>query len=128
LLWTFKYFSLKEFLGISQIIRWYRNEYEIDDVDEKMIIRIEGPYKYSRHPVYFFSMIFLVFRPEMAFIYSSFLVCIIVYFYIGSFYEEKKLVDKFGKLYMDYQSQVPRIVPIYFFKNILFEKKRKLEI
>ena len=128
LLWTFKYFSSKEFLGINQVIRWYRNEYEIDDVDEMITLRIEGTYKYSRHPVYFFSMVFLVFRPEMDLIYLSFLVCIIAYFYIGSFYEEKKLLNKFGKLYIDYQNQVPKIVPIYLFKNILFKKKKKLKI
>jgi protein-S-isoprenylcysteine O-methyltransferase Ste14 len=39
------------------------------------------------------------------------LICIIVYFYVGSFYEERKLVDKFGDEYLLYQKKVPRIFP-----------------
>ncbi|MHB9013441.1 MAG: methyltransferase family protein [Ignavibacteriaceae bacterium] len=120
LLWTLKYFSSKEFLGINQIFRWYHHQYRIDELDEKLTLRIEGPYKYCRHPVYFFSIVFLVFRPEMNLFYASFLACIIAYFYIGSFYEEIKMVAMFGQIYIDYQNQVPRIVPIYLYWNKIF--------
>jgi len=110
-LWTLKFFSTKEFLGINQIIRWRNKEYNIDELDEKLSLRIEGPYKYSRHPLYFCSIVFLMFRPEMDLFYLSFLICIISYFYIGSIYEEKKLVEKFGGIYMNYQKSTPRIFP-----------------
>lgn len=124
LVWTFKYFSSKEFLGINQIIRWYRDEYRIDDIDERLTLHIEGSYNHCRHPLYFFSIVFLICRPEMDLFYASFLVCIIAYFYIGSFYEEKKLVAKFDRMYIEYQNQIPRIVPIYFLRNILFKLKK----
>jgi methanethiol S-methyltransferase len=116
LLWTFRYFSYKEFLGISQIARWYRRSYNLNDLDEKMTLKIKGPYKYMRHPVYFFSILFLVFRPYMDLTYLVLLIGSVVYFYVGSSYEEKKLIKIFGEDYKNYQKAVPRILPIKPFK------------
>jgi protein-S-isoprenylcysteine O-methyltransferase Ste14 len=113
-LWTFKYFSLIEFLGISQIDRWLHKEYNTNELDEKLTLKIEGPYRFCRHPLYLFSILFLVFRPEMDLFYFTSLICIIGYFYIGSIYEEKKLIATFGNTYEDYQKSVPRILPVKF--------------
>ena len=40
-------------------------------------------------------------------------VCLlaVIYFYIGSYYEEKKLVNYFGDTYIKYQKVVSRIFP-----------------
>ena len=108
--WSFKYICVEEFLGISQINRYFRGSYS-SELDEEMTLLIGGPYKYSRHPVYFFSIIFLLFRPTMDLFYLTFFICISVYFYIGSIYEEKKLVRHFGDIYLRYQKSVPRIFP-----------------
>lgn len=113
-IWTLKYFSSKEFLGIGQLLRWYRKEYDYNDLDEKLTLRIEGSYRYSRHPLYFFSIVFLMFRPVMDLFYITALISIILYFYIGSFYEEKKLLGVFGNVYKEYQMKVPRIFPVKF--------------
>ena len=124
ILWTLKYFSLKEFLGINQIFRLFNKEYNVNELDEILTLHIDGPYKFSRHPIYFFTIIFLAFRPEMDLFYLVMLICIIVYFFIGSFYEEKKLVEKFGNDYLGYQKNVPRILPIrysFFKKTIILE-------
>ncbi len=112
LIWAFRYFSLKEFLGISQIGRWFKRSYNINDLDEKMTLKIEGPYKYMRHPAYFFSIMFLIFRPYMDLTYLILLVGIVIYFYVGSYYEEKKLIEIFGEKYKSYQKIVPRIFPL----------------
>ena len=32
--WTLKYFSAGEFLGLNQVVRWYHNEYNPDQLDE----------------------------------------------------------------------------------------------
>jgi len=112
LIWCFKYFSLSEFLGISQIIRWNKKAYNYSDLDEEMTLKIKGPYRYMRHPVYFFSIMFLVFRPAMDLSYLVLIIGIIIYFYIGSVYEEKKLVKIFGEEYKSYQKLVPRIFPL----------------
>uniref|UniRef100_A0A832G8J1 Isoprenylcysteine carboxylmethyltransferase family protein n=1 Tax=Ignavibacterium album TaxID=591197 RepID=A0A832G8J1_9BACT len=117
IIWCFRYICFKEFLGLSQIERFLNKEYSEDELDEKMTFRVEGPYKYSRHPIYFFSIVFLVFRAEMDLFYLTMLIAFIIYFYIGSVYEEKKLIRIFGKVYEDYQKEVPRIFPIKIFNN-----------
>jgi hypothetical protein len=125
LIWTSRYFSGSEFLGITQIKRWIASRSlpegvvlehahvssipEANTPDEKLTLRIDGPYKVVRHPLYLFSILFLMLRPTMDLFYLVFLVFIIAYFYIGSFYEERKLVTLFGDQYIKYQASVPRL-------------------
>jgi len=116
LLWSFKYFSAQEFLGIKQIERYLNGNYHVDELDEKLTLKISGPYKFSRHPVYFFSILFLLFRPIMDLFYVTVFICSVAYFYIGSIYEERKLVENFGEIYREYQNQVPRIFPTRIFQ------------
>jgi protein-S-isoprenylcysteine O-methyltransferase Ste14 len=111
IIWTLRYFSSLEFLGINQVIRWFKGEYKIEDSDERLTLRIEGPYKFSRHPLYFFTILFLLFRPVMDIFYLTFFICIGVYFYAGSYFEEKKLIQAFGEKYLVYKKSVPRIFP-----------------
>jgi hypothetical protein len=124
IIWTFRYFSLSEFAGFSQIKRWkegnfiagweedMQDERNSKDVyDEKLTLKIEGPYKVVRHPLYLFTIIFLILRPTMDLFYLVFLIFLIAYFYIGSFYEERKLVCAFGDQYRKYQESVPRLFP-----------------
>ena len=135
IIWTFRYFSLLEFAGFSQIKRWKDGDFigywekemavaetqtrEVqerslskDVFDEKLTLKIEGPYKVVRHPLYLFTIIFLILRPTMDLFYLVFLIFLIAYFYIGSFYEERKLVSAFGNQYRKYQESVPRLFPI----------------
>ena len=135
IIWTFRFFSLFEFLGLSQIKRWKDGKfiagmekktsviekhmdgsqdtgYSENVYDEKLTLKIEGPYKVVRHPLYLFTIIFLILRPTMDLFYLVFLISLIVYFYIGSFYEEKKLVSVFGNQYREYQKSVPRLFPL----------------
>ena len=114
IIWSLRYFDVREFLGINQVFRLLNKEYDPSELDEKLTLHIKGPYKICRHPVYFFSIIFLMFRAEMDLFYLTFLVAIIIYFYVGSFYEERKLVEKFGEEYLQYQNSVPRIIPFIF--------------
>ena len=113
--WAFQYICFKEFLGLDQIKRFFEKRYTTE-LDEEFTLRIEGPYRYSRHPVYFFSITFLLFRPVMDLFYLTFFICIVAYFYIGSYYEEKKLVRQFGEIYENYKKEVPAIFPFKIFK------------
>lgn len=115
-IWSARYFSLGEFIGWSQIKRFIAGNYNPNDLDESSTLRIEGPHKYSRHPVYFFSIMFLVMRPVMTLTYLIIVVIFIAYFYVGSIFEEKRLIEKFGEAYIAYQKSVPKIIPKKFFR------------
>jgi protein-S-isoprenylcysteine O-methyltransferase Ste14 len=115
IIWVFKYICFKEFLGLDQIKRFIEKRYTTE-LDEEFTLRIEGPYKYSRHPIYFYSITFLLFRPTMDLFYLTFFICMVAYFYIGSYYEEKKLVRQFGDVYKNYTKEVPRIIPFKILK------------
>ncbi|MAT57439.1 MAG: hypothetical protein CMF23_05655 [Ignavibacteriae bacterium] len=110
--WASKGIGIMEFLGINQIFRYFDKSYNTNDLDEKSFLKLNGAYKYSRHPIYLFSILFLGFRPTMDLFYLVMFISITLYFYIGSFYEEKKLVEKYGVEYKEYQKKVPRIFPI----------------
>lgn len=115
IIWTFKYICFKEFIGLDQINRFIEKNYTTE-LDEDFTLRIEGPYRYSRHPIYFFSITFLLFRPTMDLFYLTFFLCTVVYFYIGSYFEEKKLVRQFGDVYENYRKEVSGVVPFKLFK------------
>lgn len=117
LIWASWKIKLKEFIGIGQIERYLKGKYNLDDLDEKKTFRIEGAYKFVRHPVYLFSILFLGLRPTMSLFYLVMFACIVIYFYIGSFYEEKKLVEIFGNRYKEYQKKVPRLFPLKLFNS-----------
>lgn len=107
--------DIKEFLGINQIERFFDNNYQIDDLDEKHVLKIEGTFKLVRHPIYMFSILFLGLRAQMSLFYLVMFISVIIYFYIGSILEEKKLLEIFGEEYRQYQKRVPRIFPIKIF-------------
>ena len=112
IIWCMRYISFKEFVGLNQLNLFLDKQYPENALDENYSLRIEGPYKYSRHPIYFFSIMFLLFRAEMNLFYLTMFISFTAYFYIGSIYEEKKMVRLFGDEYRNYQKKVPRIIPI----------------
>ncbi len=113
LFWAFKYICFKEFLGLNQVKRYFEKNYN-SELDENLTLQLEGPFKYTRHPVYFFSILILLFRPTMDLFYLVFFLCLVIYFYIGSYFEEEKLAKHFGKIYIDYRKSVPKIFPVKF--------------
>lgn len=115
IIWSARPIDMNEFIGIGQIKRYFKNEYDIHELDEHSELIIKGAYKYSRHPIYFFSILFLGFRPIMDVFYLTFYICLIVYFIVGAVYEEKKLVKKFGVQYLEYQKKVPALLPYKIF-------------
>lgn len=96
--------GLFHFLGLSQLTT--------DSPTENRPLTIKGFYKWVRHPIYFFSLLFIWLTPIM---YLNQLIAYILfslYFYLGSIYEERKLVAEFGDTYRDYQQRVPRLLPL----------------
>ncbi len=113
--WAGSFIDVKEFLGIKQIQRYFNGTYKPEELDEHLTFIVEGPFKYSRHPIYFFSILFLGLRPQMDFFYFVFFLSMVAYFIIGSKFEEKKLIERFGVRYINYKKTVPAIVPYKIF-------------
>lgn len=112
LIWAARGISLKEFAGIAQIERFIRGEYNTAELDEKQILKTDGAFRLVRHPIYLFSILFLGSRPTMNLFYLIMFICMVIYFYAGSVFEERKLVEIFGDEYREYQLRVPRIFPL----------------
>ena len=72
---------------------------------------IAGLYRWMRHPLYTFSMMFLWFNPTMSRNLLLFNVLATFYFTVGSIFEERRLVADFGSSYIAYQARVPRFLP-----------------
>ncbi|PID61813.1 MAG: hypothetical protein CR986_02380 [Ignavibacteriae bacterium] len=111
LFWSASYLDIQEFIGLSQIKRYFEGTYKIDSIDENQKLIVKGPFKYSRHPIYFFSIIVLGFRATMDIFSFIFLLCALAYFYIGSIFEEKNLTKRYGRDYSNYKKRVPRLIP-----------------
>jgi protein-S-isoprenylcysteine O-methyltransferase Ste14 len=92
------------FLGLAQL--WTK-----PDVSHNGQLAVTGFYYWVRHPLYFFSMLFLWLTPAMTVNLFITYLLISLYFYIGSIYEERRLLVQFGQAYREYQRCVPRLIP-----------------
>jgi protein-S-isoprenylcysteine O-methyltransferase Ste14 len=70
-----------------------------------------GFYRFVRHPLYLFSILFIWFVPLMTWNILAFDIGSTIYMFIGSIFEERKLAQDFGQVYIDYQKRVPSFLP-----------------
>jgi methanethiol S-methyltransferase len=70
-----------------------------------------GLYRSVRHPLYTFSLLFLWLSPTVAI--NSFVVYIALTLYVlvGIIFEERKLLQEFGRSYANYKSTTPMLLP-----------------
>ena len=98
-----------QFAGVEQAIRYLRGEGE---VERPSGLRTDGLYRLVRHPLYFFSLLFLWFVPVMTLGFLLFNGVATLYFAIGSLVEERRLEATFGEAYRRYRERVPWLVPL----------------
>lgn len=101
------------FIGVHQLFNRENETYFLDEPEHKTQLRISSIYKYVRHPMYFWSICYVLFNPIMTDRALYIAIVFILYFYVGSFPEEKKLETRFGLIYTSYKKQVPRLFPNY---------------
>lgn len=104
------------FMGIKQLRRYLNHGEQPQYLDEPKrgsLIR-SGFYAYMRHPLYTFSTIILLSSPVMTHNLVYIIICVVLYFYIGSYFEERGLIKRFGDNYRSYQEEVPRFIPNLF--------------
>lgn len=104
-------FDVFEFSGIRQVWRYYKTGH-VGEHDEKLQLNSKGIYGISRHPLYLFTIFIFLFLPVMTEFRLVLTVWLILYFYIGSFFEEKRLIKYFGSEYLEYKNKVSRIFPL----------------
>ncbi len=68
-------------------------------------------YKHVRHPLYFGGILGLWATPNMTVTHLAFAIGLTAYFVIGTLFEERDLKREFGKMYRDYQSRTPMLIP-----------------
>jgi len=74
-----------------------------------------GLNRYIRHPLYL-GIIITLLGWNTIYISAaalSTLILTIIYVQIGIYLEEKKLIDRFGDQYTEYQKGVPKLIPIF---------------
>lgn len=100
------------FVGLRQALRFLQGAPD-PAVTDKFIST--GTYRWVRHPLYFFSLLFLWLNPMMTLGSLLFNILATLYFWIGSIYEERRLLTAFGEAYAEYQRNVPGLVPVRIF-------------
>ncbi len=101
----FDYDSLS-FFGIRQILNFGK----VKETKPSNEIKKRGLLGIVRHPMYLALIIFLWCQTsKMADIVVN--IVLTVYIIIGTILEEKKLVLEFGETYIEYQKEVPILIP-----------------
>jgi methanethiol S-methyltransferase len=89
------------FIGLRQMIE-----------DEKPATLItSGFYRFVRHPLYLFGLLFLWLTPVMTVNLLVAYISLTIYLIVGAYFEERKLSREFGARYVEYRSHTPMIVP-----------------
>jgi len=104
------------FIGFRQAARFLQGATD-PTVPDKFVNT--GTYRWVRHPLYFFSLLLIWLNPDMTLGTFLFNVVATLYFWIGTVYEERRLLATFGEDYREYQRGVPRFLPIRIFSRNL---------
>lgn len=99
--------NIWHFLGLCQLFDMPLDGRE----DCKPPLVVFGLYRWVRHPLYFWGLLFIWLTPQMTTNRLALFAVLSVYLYVGTFFEERRLVNEFGDDYRAYQRQVPRLIP-----------------
>jgi len=98
---TFRSFNLGGFLGLKEPPHGMGDR-----------LATEGMYGLCRHPLYFFTSLFFSAWPTMNLKWFIVAVWLWAYSYLGSIFEERKLLRTFGAPYARYRATHPRLMPL----------------
>lgn len=109
--WIFLVVGLRGYdLGRLAGTRQIRNRFAgIDELDDEPL-RLDGLHRYVRHPLYAAGFLILWGRVDGDFELATALWGS-VYFLIGTWFEERRLLRLYGDSYADYRRQVPAFLP-----------------
>ena len=78
-----------------------------------------GPYQHVRHPIYFFVLLMIWSYPEITPDRLLFNCLFTLWMILATSWEEKDLKKHFGKEYLDYQKNVPMLIPWKIFSRFV---------
>lgn len=104
--WGAKSLGSFDTLGIKKIQRSMRNK-----ETRAMPLTVKGPYRWVRHPLYFFMLLMIWSCPVLTADRLLFNIIWSIWIVAATTLEERDLVYEFGDQYRSYQMQVPMILP-----------------
>jgi protein-S-isoprenylcysteine O-methyltransferase Ste14 len=93
--------------GLKAIVRHLR-----DRKPREMPFTLRGPYRWVRHPLYLFTLVFFWSFPDLTADRLLFNLLWTAWVFLGTVLEERDLVELFGRDYREYQRDVPMILPL----------------
>jgi protein-S-isoprenylcysteine O-methyltransferase Ste14 len=72
---------------------------------------VRGPYRWVRHPLYFFCLLLIWSCPDLSLDRLLYNILWSTWIIVGTVLEERDLVDHFGDPYRHYQRKVPMLIP-----------------
>ena len=92
--------------GIRQIINFLRGR-----KPGQVPFTVRGPYRWVRHPLYFFTLLMIWSCPDLMMDRLLFNVMWTIWIFVGALLEEQDLIADFGVSYIEYQRRVPMLIP-----------------
>jgi protein-S-isoprenylcysteine O-methyltransferase Ste14 len=74
-------------------------------------LTIQGPYRWVRHPLYFSILLMIWCCPDISVDRLLFNILFTGWIFFGTLLEERDLVTEFGETYVNYQHNVPMLIP-----------------
>jgi len=74
-------------------------------------VTVRGPYRWVRHPTYFFALVLIWSYPYLTADRLLFNLLWTTWIWVGAVLEERDLVEAFGDSYRHYQRSVPILIP-----------------
>ena len=103
--WTLRYYDSGEFIGLKQ---WRERVAAVEDQER---FHLSPLHRLVRHPWYSLALVLIWSRDmNLAFLLTS--IAVTLYFWVGSWLEEKKLIVYHGDVYRTYRKRVPGLLPL----------------
>jgi protein-S-isoprenylcysteine O-methyltransferase Ste14 len=98
-------YDLGRFSGTTQLFRG--GDISVDDEEP---LHISGMHRYVRHPLYLGAYLYLLGGAVSEFgLQTALWGCL--YLWVGTWFEERSLVNQYGRAYVEYKQKVPAIIP-----------------
>ena len=109
---TVFHFDVGKFTGITQMISFFSRKQKNAMIVGQTKLNTNYLYRYIRHPMYLgILLVFVSSTTKYTDIFFINLISILFYIEVGSYFEEKSLIKKFGSNYLEYQSITRKYLP-----------------